>query len=68
MTGQLQVLAYNYVTIYEKTRHMGFFVKVEFDVWLISCTIGANSRSSFRPIVRFIVEISALFAIAPHPK
>ena len=27
------------VTVSEKTRHMGFFVKVEFYVWLISSTI-----------------------------
>ena len=48
-----------YVTVYEKTRHMGFFVKIEFDVWLISSIVyhGANPRSSFRPTVRFVVEI-----------
>ena len=28
-----------YVTVYEKTRHMGFFVKIEFDVYLISSTL-----------------------------
>ena len=29
----------SYVTVSEKTRHIGFFVKVEFYVWLISSTI-----------------------------
>ena len=28
-----------YVTVYEKTRHMGFFMKIEFAVWMISSTI-----------------------------
>ena len=28
-----------YVTVYEKTRHMGFFVKIKFDVYLISSTL-----------------------------
>ena len=28
-----------FVTVSEKTRHMGLFVKVKFDVWLISSTI-----------------------------
>ena len=27
------------VTVYEKTRHMGFFVKIKFDVYLISSTL-----------------------------
>ena len=33
------VSLYQYVTIYGKTPHMGFFVKVEFDVSMISSTI-----------------------------
>ena len=45
-----------YVTVYEKTRHMGFFVKTEFDVWLISSTIELP-HVRFRPIVHFVVEI-----------
>ena len=57
-----QVLEYNYnivyvyciyVTISEITQHMGFFVKVEFYVRLMS----SNLCSSFRPTVRFVVEI-----------
>ena len=28
-----------YVTVYEKTRYMGFFVKIKFDVYLISSTL-----------------------------
>ena len=28
-----------YVTVYGKTRHMGLFVKIEFDVSLISSTL-----------------------------
>ena len=45
------------VTGFKKTLCMGFFLKIEFDVWLISSTIIANPRSSFRPIVHFVVEI-----------
>ena len=30
---------HEYVTVYGKTRHMGFFVKVEFDTSMISSTI-----------------------------
>ena len=33
--GKLRV----YVTVYGKTRHMGFFVNVEFDASMISSTI-----------------------------
>ena len=32
-------LSYTYVTVYGKTRHMGFSMKIEFDVYLISSTI-----------------------------
>ena len=28
-----------FVTVYEKTRHMGFFVKIKFDAYLISSTL-----------------------------
>ena len=28
-----------YVTVYGKTRHMGFFVKIKFDVYLISSSL-----------------------------
>ena len=28
-----------FVTVYGKTRHMGFFVKIKFDVYLISSTL-----------------------------
>ena len=28
-----------YVTGFEKTLHMGFFLKIEFDAWLISSTV-----------------------------
>ena len=34
-----------------------FFVKVEFDVSMISSTIRANSFSNSRPIMPFVVEI-----------
>ena len=36
---------------------MGFLLKIEFDVWLISSTIKLTRVPSFRPIVRFVVEI-----------
>ena len=45
-----------YVTVYGKTHHMRFFVKVEFDASIISYH-RANSRSSSRSIMRFVVEI-----------
>ena len=38
-----------YVTGFGKTLRMGFFQKIEFDAWL--------TRSSLRPIARFVVEI-----------
>ena len=46
----------HYVIVYEKTRHMGFFVRV---LW---CMVDkmyhrANPRLSFRPTVCFVVEI-----------
>ena len=41
-----------FATRFGKTLHMGFFLKIEFDVWL-----RANPCSSFRLIARFVVEI-----------
>ena len=46
-----------YVTVYGKTRHMGFFVKIEFDVSLISSTLELTP-ASLRPIARFTLEIA----------
>ena len=34
-----QEIVRRYVTGFEKTLHMGFFQKIEFDAWLISSTI-----------------------------
>ena len=46
------------MTISEKTWHMECFVKVEFYVWLISSSYHrAKPHSSFRPTVRFVLEI-----------
>ena len=57
-----------YVTVYGKTRHMGFSIKIEFDVYLISSTIelthfhvSDRSRAS-------LWSYSAFFEIAPHPQ
>ena len=36
---------------------MGFFLKIAFDVWLISPTHRANSSSNPRPIVHFAEEL-----------
>ena len=45
------------MTVYEKTRHIGFFVKIKFDVYLISSTL-ANLPPSLRPIACFALEIA----------
>ena len=45
-----------------------FFSEIEFDAWSISSYNRANPRSSLRPNARFVVDNSALFAIAPHPR
>ena len=42
-----------YVTGFGKTLRMGFFLKIEFDAWLIS----SNPCSSLRLIAHFFVEI-----------
>ena len=44
------------MTISEKTRHMGFFVKVEFYVWLIRSTLELT-HVQFSDRLSFIVEM-----------
>ena len=44
---------YDYMTVYWKTRNMGFSVKVEFD----NLYHTANPRSDFRPIACFAVQL-----------
>ena len=40
LNSELPVVYYTtYVTVYGKTRHMGFFVKIKLDVYLISSTL-----------------------------
>ena len=58
-------MALENVMVYGKTRHMGFFVKVEFDASMISSTIELVQvlDRSCASLWRY----SALFAIAPHP-
>ena len=57
-----------YVTIYEKTWPMGFFVKVEFDVWLISSTIEVTHAQVSGQSCASFWRYSVLFAIVPHPQ
>ena len=57
-----------YVTVSEKTRHMGFFVKVEFYAWLISSIIELTRIQVSDQLCASLWRYSALFAIAPHPQ
>ena len=57
-----------YVTVYGKTRHMGFFVKVEFDASMISSTIELTCVQVLDRSCASLWRYSALFAIAPHPQ
>ena len=57
-----------YVTVYGKTRHMGFFVKVEFDASMISSTIELTRVQVLDRSCASLWRYSALFAIAPHPQ
>ena len=56
------------VTVSEKIRHMGFFVKVEFYVWLISSNIELTRVQVSERLCASLWRYSALFAIAPHPQ
>ena len=55
---RIQGLGGTYVTVYEKTRHMGFFVKIKFDVYLISSSLELTYLQSLRPIACFALEIA----------
>ena len=56
------------VTVYGKTRHMRFFVKVEFDASMISSTIELTRVQVLDRSCASLWRYSALFAIAPHPQ
>ena len=45
-----------FVTVFYKTRHIGFFMKMEFDVSLISSTL---ELTHLRPIASFALEIAS---------
>ena len=47
---------------------MGFFLKIEFDVWLISSTIELTHVQVLGQSHASLRRYSALFAIAPHPQ
>ena len=57
-----------YVTVYGKTRHIGFFVEVEFDASMISSTIVLTRVQVLDRSCASLWRYSALFAIAPHPQ
>ena len=57
-----------YVTVYGKTRHMGFFVKVKFDASMISSAIELTRVQVLDRSCASLWRYSALFAIAPHPQ
>ena len=48
-------VSYKYKTVFGKNLRMVFFLEIEFDVYRLYHR--ANPHSSFRSIVRFIVEI-----------
>ena len=54
------------VTVRKKTWHMGFFVKVEFHVWLISSIIALTRVQVSDQLCASFWRYSALFAIVPH--
>ena len=56
-----------YATVSDKTWHMGFFVKVEFYVWLKSSTIELTRVQVSDRLCALLWRYSALFVIAPHP-
>ena len=55
-----------YVTGFGKTLCMGFFLKIEFDVWLISSTIELTRVQVLGRSRASLWRYSALFAITPH--
>ena len=57
-----------YVTGFGKTLRMGFFQKVEFDVWLISSSIELTHIQVLGRSHTSLLRYSALFAIVPHPQ
>ena len=57
-----------YVTGFGKTLHLGFFLKTEFDVRLISSTIELTRVQIIGRSRASLWRYSALFAIAPHPQ
>ena len=57
-----------YVTGFGKTLCMGFFLKIEFDVWLISSTIELTRIHVLGQSHASLRRYSALFTIAPHPQ
>ena len=59
---------HRYVTVYEKTRHMGFSMKIEFDAYLISSTIELTRVQVSDRSRASLWSYSAFFAIAPHPQ
>ena len=56
------------VTVYGKTRHMGFSMKIEFDAYLISSTIELTRVQVSDRSRASLWSYSAFFAIAPHPQ
>ena len=44
-TAVLYCFTREYVTGFDKTLHMGYFVKIEFDIYLISSTIELFTKS-----------------------
>ena len=59
---------YIYVTVYEKTRHMGFSMKIEFDAYLISSTIELTHVQVSDRSHASLWSYSAFFVIVPHPQ
>ena len=47
---------------------MGFFLKIEFDAWLISSTIELNHIQVLGRTRASLWRYSALFTIVPHPQ
>ena len=64
----LSLLWHSYVTGYGKTLCMGFFLKIEFDAWLISSTTELTRVEVLGRSHASLWRYSALFAIAPHPQ
>ena len=51
-----------------KTLHNDFFLKIEFDVWLLSSTIEVTRVQVLDRSLSLLWRYSALFAIPPLPK